>query len=336
MRILPQHLTAWLDASAETLDTRSEGAATVLPALADAGVFRIGVPQELGGSGGDVSDAVAALAAVSERSLAAGFVFWGHRTFIEYLLQTPNLGLRDASLPALLDGTRAGATGLSNAMKFLAGIEELQIKARADGDALAVDGKMPWVTNLRQQGFDVAGAVSGANGSPAFVAVLSSEDNGLARTPDLDLMGMRTTSTAAVGIENVRIGPDRILHHNATEWLPKVRPAFLGLQCGMSIGLARRALDETQALVGGSRSVLAEPHSALVAELDELDASLRNGLRTPQFLERPADLFRIRIRLADIATEAVQLELQASGGKAYLTKPARTASAACAKSRSFR
>jgi hypothetical protein len=55
--------------------------------------------------------------------------------------------------------------------------------------------------------------------------------------------------------------------------------------------------------------------------LDRQDVLLRNGLRTPQFFERPADLFRIRIRLAEIAADAVQLELQASGGRAYLSKP---------------
>ena len=91
---------------------------------------RLGVPAAPGGHGGDVTDAVAAIAAVSECSLAAGFVFRGHRTFIEYLLQSSNEALRNKLLPGLLAGSRAGATGLSNAMKFLSGIEGLQIKAR--------------------------------------------------------------------------------------------------------------------------------------------------------------------------------------------------------------
>ena len=75
--------------------------------------------------------------------------------------------------------------------------------------------------------------MQGDGNSPAFVASLSSDDVGLERSADLDLMAMRATNTAAVKINNVRIGADRILHHNASEWLPKVRPAFLGLQCAM-------------------------------------------------------------------------------------------------------
>jgi Acyl-CoA dehydrogenases len=113
MTTLPADLTAWLDETATHLDTSNDAAAEVLPRLADAGLFGIGVPVAYGGSGGDINDAVAAISSVSERSLAAGFVFWGHRTFIEYLLQTPNAALREKLAPELLAGRRAGATGLS-------------------------------------------------------------------------------------------------------------------------------------------------------------------------------------------------------------------------------
>ena len=322
MTALPHELAAWLSETATRLDTCADDAHAVLPALAEAALFRIGVPVPLGGSSGDVADAIAAIAAVSEESLAAGFVFWGHRAFIEYLLQSPNEALRQRLLPDLLAGRRAGATALSNAMKFLAGIEELQIKAKEVGrSAFAVDGKMPWVTNLRPEGFEVAAAIGGPHGRPAFIAVLSSDDEGVTRSADLDLMAMRGTNTAAVDVSDVALGQDRILHVNATEWLPRVRPAFLGLQCGMSSGLARRAIRETETRLKGSRDVLSAPCDDLVQRLRGQETLLREGLHSGRFVEQAAPLFHIRIALADIVAEAVQLELQASGGKAYLTKP---------------
>jgi hypothetical protein len=66
-----------------------------------------------GGSGGDVADAVEAIAAVSAlRSLAAGFVFWGQRTFIEYLLAEPErAALREKLLPDLIAGRTSGRDG---------------------------------------------------------------------------------------------------------------------------------------------------------------------------------------------------------------------------------
>lgn len=325
MSRIPDDLENWLSTAAVEFDTDPRDAASLVPALAKAGLFGIGVAKNLGGSGGDIADAVEAIADVSEHSLAAGFVFWSQRTFIEYLLQSPNAALREKLLPDLIDGRRAGATGLSNAMKFLAGIEELQIKAREAGDrsSLILDGKMPWVTNLRPQGFDVAVAVEGAGRGPAFVAVLSSDDPGLVRSPDLELMAMRATNTAAVALSHVRIGAERILHLNASEWLPRVRPAFLGLQCGMSIGLARRALQETERKLGSGRGVLGEPLENLTAALRRQVALHAEGLRDNRFVEQAATLFEIRIALADITAEALQLELQACGGAAYLSKPGR-------------
>lgn len=320
---LPTKFSAWLDDAADALDTAPDGSAALLLQLAQADLFRIGVPAQLGGHGGDVTDAVSAIAAISERSLAAGFVFWSHRTYVEYLLQSPNVALRDRLLPDLMAGRRAGATGLSNAMKFLSRLEELQVKASHSGDAIRIDGKLPWVTNLQPTGFDVAAAVQSGGNRPAFVVSLSSDDEGLERSPDLDLMAMRATSTAAVRIDNVRIGPGRILHPNASEWLPRIRPAFLGLQCAMSIGLARRALAETTSKLNTGRDVLAGPAEKLTAELATAETQLQEDLPGTLFVEQPARLFRLRIHLAEIAAQAIQLELSASGGKAYLSQPGK-------------
>ncbi|MDR3531883.1 MAG: acyl-CoA/acyl-ACP dehydrogenase [Rhodopila sp.] len=316
-------LAAWLDHAALALDTgtgdgNGAEAQSLLPRLAEAGIFRAGVPASLGGAGGDVTQAVEAIAAVSERSMAAGFVLWGQRTFIDYLLQSPNRALCERLLPDLLAGRVAGATGLSNAMKFLSGLEELQITAQRDGEGFRLDGKLPWVTNLRVQGFHVAAAVGQANGPNAFVASLSHDSAGLTRSRDLDLMAMRGTSTAAIRLEHVHIGPGDILHPHAATWLPQVRPAFLGMQCGMSIGLARRALAEAQAYAGPTRQVLCDPIAELTDTLAAQERALTDGLRAARFHAAPARLFELRIGLAETAAQAVSLELQASGGRAYL------------------
>lgn len=318
---LAPDLSAWLEKNAFDLDTDSALSAEILPRLAANGLPGVGVPQELGGAGGDVTDGVEAIAAVSERSLAAGFVLWGHRAYIEYLLQSPNAELRAALLPDLLAGRVAGATGLSNAMKFLSGLEELQVSAHRQANGLVLDGKLPWVTNLRPQGFHVAAAVAHADGRGAFVASLAHDDAGLVRSADLDLMALRATNTAGITLSGATITAGRIIHPDANAWLPAVRPAFLGLQCGMSIGLARRALAEARECLGAGRHALAEPITELGTALADQQRSLSTGLRAGVFRERPAALFQVRIALADIVARAAALELQGTGGRAYLTAP---------------
>lgn len=320
---LPASLKEWLAANACAIDQGEVTAAEVLSQLAQAGLPRIGVAAELGGAGGDAVDAVEALAAVARESMAAAFMLWGHRCYTEFLVQTPNAALRARQLPDILSGRVAGASGLSNVMKFLAGLEPLQITAAREGDGLRIDGKLPWVTNLGQGGFHVAAAADPVGGGPAMIIALSHDDPGLTRSGDLPLMAMRSTDTAAIRIDGVRIAQDRIISDNAQSWLPPVRPIFMALQCGMAIGLAARALDEAAAHAGGGRDVLSPLIEDLQARLAQARAALAQGLRSGSFVVAPAPLFELRIALAGIVAEATGLELQAGGGRCYLREPGR-------------
>ncbi|PUA47166.1 acyl-CoA dehydrogenase [Pseudomonas protegens] len=313
-------LSQWLDAQAQALDQGQCDPQQVLGRLAEAGVLRVGIAQDQGGSGGDLAEALEVMAAVAGHSLAAAFVCWGQRAFIEYLLHSPNEALRQRLLPSLLDGELAGATGLSNAMKYLSGIEELQVKARDQDQGWRLDGRLHWVTNLRKSGFVVAAAIEHKEGGAPFILALPDTLPGLQRSDDLQLMGLQSSNTAALDLSQVQVPRDWLLHDDARVFLPAVRPAFLGLQCALAIGLARRALSEVQQHLGGSRSVLQEPLQEQRQQLEHSVDELKSGLLDGRFLSQPAALFRVRIALAEAAANAVQLELQASGGKAYLSE----------------
>ncbi len=253
--MLDPTLSDWLDRQADALDCGDADPAALLPRLAAAGVLGVAVEERLGGAGGTLADAVERVAAVAARSLTAAFVFWGQRAFIEYLLQSPNQELRQRLLGDLLAGRLAGATGLSNAMKFLSGIEALQVVAHAEEAGWRLDGRLPWVTNLRSGDFVVAAAIEHGEGGKPFVLAIPEGLAGLQRSADLRLLGLQCSNTAALDLRAVAVGRDWLLHDDARQFLPRVRPAFLGLQCGMAIGLARRALDEVQRHLGGSRSL---------------------------------------------------------------------------------
>ncbi|TWI69703.1 alkylation response protein AidB-like acyl-CoA dehydrogenase [Pseudoduganella lurida] len=315
---LPADLQAWLEAHTQQLDTAQELAGAVLPQLAAAGLFRIGVPEALGGSGGDVRDAIDAIAAVAEQSLTSAFVFWGHRTFIEYVLQSSNDALKARWLQPLLAGEHAGATGLSNAMKFLSGIESLQITAAQAGDGWQLDGGLAWITNLRKEGFVAAAAVNMPNGAPPAVMAFAGDAPGVTRSPDLDLMALRGSNTAAVWLNAVPAGAADVIALDARKFLPAVRPAFLGMQCGMSIGLARASLRSALALCAKTRNTLTDRVLELQTALDDAVARLLEGVHDGRFQSAAAPMFRLRITLAEIVQAAVMLELQASGGRAYL------------------
>jgi len=309
---------AWVSAHAGALNTGAADADAVIPVLGAAGLFRIGVPEAQGGSGGSTADAIEAIARVAERSLTAAFVFWGQRTFIEYLLHSPNAGLRSRHLPALLAGELAGATGLSNAMKFLSGIESLSISATPAGQGWQLDGHLPWVTNLRRPGFGVAAAVQPAGGEPPAIVAFFHDTPGIRRSDDLELLALRGSNTAAIDIRGVASGPEHLIHADARSFIPTVRPGFLGLQCGMAIGLARASLAASRASGSAARSGLVPRIERIDAELAEAVAELKAGVLDGRFAPHAAPLFRLRIHLAALVREAVDLELDATGGRAYL------------------
>jgi alkylation response protein AidB-like acyl-CoA dehydrogenase len=322
-------LEAWLDAHAEAIDTGQELAVEILPRLGRAGVFRLGVPTLAGGTGGTITDAIEAVAHVAEQSLAAAFVFWGQRTFIEYVLQSSNETLRERWLDSLLSGTLAGATGLSNAMKYLSNIEPLQMKARPlNNGQWTLDGSLPWITNLRPEGFVAAAAFGPAqddDATPPSIFAIPHDAPGVTRSADLDLIALRSSNTAALSVERTVLDETFLITADAPAWLARVRPSFLGLQCGMSIGLARRclaAVSETNAL---SRAAVEEEAANLARQLDDLTHRLKDGVLKGAFVAMPAALFEIRIALAAVVEAAVGLEVQVTGGRGYLRGQGGTA-----------
>ncbi|SAL33509.1 acyl-CoA dehydrogenase [Caballeronia cordobensis] len=320
-----QALDAWLDLHAEALDSDPSRAAEVLPQLVLAGAAAAGVPKAAGGAGGTIADAIDMVAAVARRSLTAAFVLWGHRTFIEYLLQSDNPTLREETLPPLLAGEIAGATGLSNAMKFLSGIEGLQMHATRRGNGYALEGGLPWITNLRREAFIAAAAFDHDDGAPPAIFAIPHDTPGVERSDDLDLVGLRASNTAALRVKGTVLDETWRIAADARNWLLRVRPAFLGLQCGMSVGLARGALEATSEAAASSRDSIRAETGALQATLDEQAMQLRHGVLDGTYLERPAALFALRIALADTVTRAVSLEVQASGGRGFLRNQGGTA-----------
>lgn len=313
----------WLARYADSLDQSEDLADQLMPALAAQGCFRAGVPSNMGGNGGDVRDAIEGIAKVARHSLTAAFVYWGQRSFIEYLLQSPNAALRERLLPELMNGTLAGATGLSNAMKFLSGMEPLQIDASPDkdSDGWTLDGKLAWITNLRPRRFVAAAAVAPVNGAPAAVAAFFSDAAGVRRSANLKLIAMRGSNTAAVRLEGVAVPPENIISSQAPDWLPRVRPAFLGMQCGMSIGLARAGLDHAARTLDSGAKGRGELGARIADARDALTLHtqhLLEGVADGRFVADAPTLFGLRIALADLVQHALTLELHAKGGHAYL------------------
>lgn len=310
--LLNETLGAWLDAHAEALDTETGCGDDLLVVLAGAGLLRVGVPEECGGTGGTVSSAIAVVAELAGHSLGAAFVYWAQRAVIECLLRSPNRDLANGLLPRLLDGTLAGAPGLSNAMRALTGFDRLQIHRTPEGLA----GMVPWATNLHPEGVVIAVAADAAGGNPAVYAIPGNAQ-GLAIQPNADLAGLRGTRTGSVRLDRVPVADYWLVDQDARTFLPALRPAFIALQCGWGLGLARACLRSARGAIGASPSILLPEIAQLEQAVDACWSALSERIDGDAFSGRPADLFAARLEMVDLAIRASDLELQALGSRAY-------------------
>jgi alkylation response protein AidB-like acyl-CoA dehydrogenase len=315
---MDEALLTWLDAHAERLDTDMAQADELPARLAQAGLFKVAVPEREGGDGRALSVAIDVVAALAEHSLSAAFVFWAQRAFMACLLASPNRDLVQWLMPDLLHGRLAGAPGLSNAMKFLGGLDRLRIAGAPMEGGVRLSGTVPWATNLRRQGFVAVIAAGDVHGDNPAVFALPHDVPGVVRERDLDLLALRATNTAAVRLSDVALDASWQIHPQARVFLPGIRPAFVGLQCGLGLGLARAALRAARAALDGRTSVLSREIEALDADVAAYRQALSTGLDDGSLRERPRDLLALRLRMVALASDAVGLELQALGGRALL------------------
>ena len=137
-------------------------------------------------------------------------------------------------------------------------IEELNVTLSQEGDDYYLDGRLPWVTNLRSDKFAALFAADFKDGSQPWIITIPSEAEGLSRSEDLEFVSLQGANTASLTFDHVKLDPNWVLSKEGTDYIAKTRPNFLGFQFGLAFGLAQRSLDEVEASLNSNRSVLRE------------------------------------------------------------------------------
>src|SRR5690625_4774875 len=167
-----QEFDHWLKQNALAMDQQTGYDAVVFNAMAKQSLFALGVPNKFQGRGDTkFQDAFYALIEVAKRSLNAAFILWAQRGVIHFLLQHKQHVGSQKLLPKLVKGELAAATALSNLIKHLGGVEELQTQAIPSTNGWKVNGLLPWVTNVQENRFMVVfAAQTGKDKAGVFFA----------------------------------------------------------------------------------------------------------------------------------------------------------------------
>jgi alkylation response protein AidB-like acyl-CoA dehydrogenase len=246
--------------------------------LAELGLMGVCVPEEYGGAGADFLSYILVLEELSRADAGVGVTVAVHTSAVTLpLLAFGTDEQKSRFVPPLARGEHLGAFALTEPE---AGSDAgaLRTAAVPDGDGWRISGAKQWITNGSYSGTFLLFArtdreTPGARGVSAFV--LDAEHVRVTR--DEDKLGLNSSVTNDIVVEDAVVGRDRLLHEEGKGF--HVAMATLD---GGRIGIAAQAVGIAQAAYDVAREYAKERRA---------------------FGRRIGDFQAIQWKLADMATE---------------------------------
>lgn len=255
----------------------------------------------------------------SKVCMTTGFNLWCHLTASTYLRKSANPYLKANVLPLLENGEMLGGTGLSNPMKYYAGLEKLCLKARRSGEGYTISGVLPSVSNLGpDHGFGVIAAVDDDTRIMAFIRCSS---EGLTLREKVHYIGINGSATYSCEFDEVYVPDEWIIAEQADEFVAAIRPAFLMYQIPLGLGVTAASIQSMHKVSerqGGCCSYIGVQPDDLERELVPLRDAAYKLASSENLSELWPDAVRVRLEVTYLTLKAVQTCMLHYGGAGYL------------------
>ena len=284
------------------------------------GGFSAALPDTESGSEPSLAAQTSLIAQVGRTCGATAFLVWCQAICAWYLHQTQNAAARARYLGPVSRGTLLAGTGMSNAVKHLAGIERINLRARQEGDGYRVDGALPWVSNLGDGHLLIAAAALNEGGYIMFAVPPGNPNMTLRPCPAFS--GMEGTGTFGVHLKNVHIAPEDLLADPQAfgTYLQRIKPGFLLTQAGMGLGLVQASIESIQASnrrLAHVNRYLDDQSDDLQLDLDKLQTAIARLSRQGQ-TALLLDTLRVRAQASELCLRATQSAALHTGAAGYL------------------
>ncbi|MGZ4395853.1 MAG: acyl-CoA dehydrogenase family protein [Gaiellaceae bacterium] len=246
--------------------------------LGELGLMGVCVPEEYGGAGADFLSYILVLEELSRADAGVGVTVAVHTSAATLpVLAFGTEEQRARFVPAMARGETLGAFALTEPGSG-SDAGALRTAATADGDGWRLSGSKQWITNGSYAGTFLLFArtdpeTTSAGGVSAFL--LDAEHVHVTR--EEEKLGLNSSSTADLVLDDVRVGPDRLLHE-----LNKGFAVAMTTLDGGRIGIAAQAVGIAQAAYESARAY---------------------ALERQAFGKRISEFQAIQWKLADMATE---------------------------------
>jgi alkylation response protein AidB-like acyl-CoA dehydrogenase len=304
----------------------------ILARLGELGIMGMMVPEEFGGAGADALSYVLAIEELARVSASTAVIVSVNNSVVCYpIWKFGSAPQKTTVLRELASGRALGAYALTEPQS---GSDAANQKTRAvrDGSGYVLNGAKAWITNAGEADWYVVmamtDAAAGTHGITAFL--VSSRDKGLRVGAPEDKMGLRSSKTAAIYFDDLRIPEDRRLGAEGqgfTIAMTTLDHSRIGI-AAQGIGIAQAAFDAAVEYAKTRESFgrkLAE-HEAIAFQVADmrvqLDASRILTYRAALRSEKPNTRFSKESSMAKVyATETANAiaarAVQIFGGYGY-------------------
>ncbi|TWI54097.1 acyl-CoA/acyl-ACP dehydrogenase [Halalkalibacter nanhaiisediminis] len=255
--------------------------------------------------------------------MTTGFLIWCHLASLTYIRNSENEPLKNRFLTRLEQGETVASTGLSNAMKYYAGLEKLHLKAEETEEGYILSGTLPAVSNLASDHW--FGAVAEVSENKRVLVFVSCETKGLTLKEKTDFLGINGSGTFACQFDQVFIPTEQVIAEDANTFIQSIRPTFLAYQIPLGLGVIEAALHSIKRSVkrqGESNSFLPVQPDEIEEKLNLLQTSLQSLFARPAKRLEWKDVVSIRRDTANLNLQAVHAAMLHGGGVAYLENSA--------------
>ncbi len=318
-----ERVRAFLEPRAEAIDA---GRAEIKEALAYLNDELLAGAAGALGPNTDLTRVAQTIATAAWSDMSVAFSLWCHRMVLEYLGGVPGAPsespLRHELLPRLLRTELLGSTALAAAMAHCVCGAPLTVEWRRDGDAVVLNGRVTWASNLFPPEFLMVAGAAPAAGGPSIVVAIRGGAPGVEIHPYPRLLALQSTGSSSLTLHDVRVPETEIVSEELSGFVRSVRPVFLLLQSSFCWGLAWRALQEARAGVRGVNEVFTDELRALEARALALATTIRTAATDRGATLPVRRLVETRLEAAQLTTAAVALEAKVAGGRGYVTSSA--------------
>ena len=286
------------------------------------GGFSAAIPRAYGGQGQGLAAQIEAIALVGRACGSTAFLAWCQSACAWYLLHSPNEDPRERYLRPIAAGELLAGTGMSNAVKHLAGIERINLRGRREGEGYRVSGSLPWVSNIGEGHLVIVAAAVEDDGYIMFAVPPGTPGLVLHDCPDF--AGLAGSGTFNVRLKDAYIPAHDVIAHPAQfkAYIQRIKPGFVLTQIGIGLGIAEASLQtirESNGTHGHVNVFLDDQAETLDAELQGLREAA-GALADRDDGALPLDVLRARARASELTLRAAQSAALHAGAKGYLMR----------------